>query len=55
MVKEFKSIDEKILEQTIREFIRKKEDLKKRVRKIKIKGNGAEQAAKIIFDILKSD
>lgn len=53
MVKELKSINEKVIEETMRKFIKQKSQLKRKVSRIKIKSNGAEQAAKIISDILQ--
>lgn len=55
MVKKFRKVDEKVLEQTIKNFIDKRKELREKVLKANIKSNGAEQAAKIIIDILKSN
>ncbi|MBU2496678.1 MAG: hypothetical protein KJ767_01305 [Nanoarchaeota archaeon] len=55
LVKELKKIDEKEIEDSIKDFIKKIPELKKKIRKTNIKGDGAKQAAKIIFSILKSN
>lgn len=52
MVEEISYANEEILEESVRQFIDKRGKLRKNIERANIKGNGAEQAAKIISDIL---